>query len=291
MANKIVIFTDLDGTLLDHDTYSYESAKPALVKAQEIDAPIIPVTSKTYAENKAILSEMDLWGKVPFIVENGGAIFIPKGLFSFDIKSELPEEKVSEQEDFVKIEFGKPYEEVRKVMKEAAEEANLEIKGIGDMSVEEFATETNLPLDAAERAKQRMYQEGFKILNVPEEQQKEAIWKIRKAIEDKEYFMSIGGRFCQIMGVKAKIKSVETLSVLFRKEYGNILTVGLGDTQADIEFLEHCDEGYLVRNPKKAVDAEVESDKIHLVKEAGPKGWNKVVLSQLAKVSAKNEGL
>ena len=272
---KIVIFTDLDGTLLDHMTYSFDEARPALNKIKETETPIVFVTSKTFAEVEAIQKEMGIWGIEPFIVENGGAVFLPKRLF---------EEKVIEgaksEGDFFVIKFGKPYREVRGVLKETAEAVNLEIRGIGDMTAEEFAEQTGLTLEQAGRAKKRQFQEGFKIL-VPKEEQKEAQEKIKAEIEKRGFHISIGGRFCQIMGSPSKIKAVETLINLFEKKYGEIHTVGLGDAQADLEFIELCDEGFLVKNPKKAVGAEVESEKIHLVKEIGPAGWNEVVLEAL----------
>ncbi len=282
MAHKIIIFTDLDGTLLDHETYSYEAAKPALARVKETKTPIVSVTSKTKAENGAILKQMGLWGTAPFVVENGGAIYIPKKYFSFDIKKELPDEKIIDVDEFIKIELGKPYEEVRKVMKEAAEATDLEVQGIGDMTAEEFQREVDFKtIEEAYRAKEREYQEGFKILNVPEEQIKETQAKIKAEIEKRGYFMSVGGRFCQIMGSKSKIRAVEILTGLFKKEFGNIHTIGLGDAQADIEFCQHCNEGYIVKNPKKAVGAEAVSEKIYLIEEEGPAGWNQVVLRAL----------
>lgn len=65
------------------------------------------------------------------------------------------------------------------------------------------------------------------------------------------------------------------------KKYPALVTVGLGDAQSDLEFLEVCDQGYLVDNPKRAIDFEVKSERIHRVPETGPEGWNKVVLSIL----------
>jgi mannosyl-3-phosphoglycerate phosphatase len=281
---KIIIFTDLDGTLLDHETYSFEKAKPALEKARETETPVVFVTSKTFAEVEAIQKKMDLWGKEPFIVENGGALFIPEGLF--EVRSEkLEGRKIVEEGDFWKVEFGRPYQEVRRVLKEAAKEAGLKVRGIGDMTAEEFSADCGLPLEDAKRAKQRMYQEGFKIL-VPPEQQKQAQERIKAAIEKRGFHMSIGGRYCQISGERAKVKAVEILTNLFRKKYGEIVTIGLGDAQADLEFIELCDQGYLIRNPNLPSGALAElgkavSDKIHRTEEEGPEGWNKVVLNQL----------
>jgi predicted mannosyl-3-phosphoglycerate phosphatase (HAD superfamily) len=45
-----VIFTDLDGSLLDHYTYSFAAATPLLDELNSQEIPVIPITSKTYAE-------------------------------------------------------------------------------------------------------------------------------------------------------------------------------------------------------------------------------------------------
>jgi mannosyl-3-phosphoglycerate phosphatase len=47
---KLVIFTDLDGTLLDRNTYSFEPALPALHLIRQKDIPLILTSSKTRAE-------------------------------------------------------------------------------------------------------------------------------------------------------------------------------------------------------------------------------------------------
>jgi len=77
---KKIIFTDLDGTLLDSDTYSYEKAKIALQLLKKRRIPLIFCTSKTRAEIEFWRDEVGNYD--PFISENGGGIFIPKDYFS-----------------------------------------------------------------------------------------------------------------------------------------------------------------------------------------------------------------
>lgn len=78
----ILIFTDLDGTLLDHDTYSWQPAAPALSFLRERSIPWILCTSKTRAEVERLRAEMG--HTHPFIVENGGGIYIPRDTFPFE---------------------------------------------------------------------------------------------------------------------------------------------------------------------------------------------------------------
>ena len=76
---KRIILTDLDGSLLDPDTYSFGPAKSLLVMLEKIGIPVIPVTSKTFSEVLKLKNELN--NNHPFITENGSAIYIPKSYF------------------------------------------------------------------------------------------------------------------------------------------------------------------------------------------------------------------
>jgi len=80
---QLVVFSDLDGTLLDHDTYSFDDARPALERLGHAGVPLVLCTSKTRAEVEPLREALD--NDSPFIVENGGAIMIPDGYFSVEI--------------------------------------------------------------------------------------------------------------------------------------------------------------------------------------------------------------
>jgi len=70
---KIIVFTDLDGTLLHPRTYSFEAAMPALKLIKEKDIPLILCSSKTRAEIEVYRKKLD--NQHPFVSENGGGIF------------------------------------------------------------------------------------------------------------------------------------------------------------------------------------------------------------------------
>ncbi|MCO4797949.1 MAG: HAD-IIB family hydrolase, partial [Colwelliaceae bacterium] len=69
---KTLIFSDLDGTLLDHFTYQSTAANETIQQLKSANIPVILNTSKTFAEVKIILDELQL--TTPFIIENGAAI-------------------------------------------------------------------------------------------------------------------------------------------------------------------------------------------------------------------------
>ena len=96
-----VVFTDLDGTLLDSEDYSFRAALPALKHLKRNNVPWIMVTSKTRAE-------VEHWRTVlgndhPFIVENGGAAFVPSGYFPIEVAS-------TTRDGYTILEWGMKYE-------------------------------------------------------------------------------------------------------------------------------------------------------------------------------------
>lgn len=76
-----VIFSDLDGTLLDSQAYSFQAAEPALLPLRKQGTPLVLCTSTTRAEVKVLRDRLHI--RHPFTVENGGTIYIPKKLRSF----------------------------------------------------------------------------------------------------------------------------------------------------------------------------------------------------------------
>lgn len=78
-----VVFTDLDGTLLDHHTYSWQPAAPTVERLKRLGVPLVLASSKTRAEMVALRHELGIAD--PFVVENGAAIYVP-GDEGFDVE-------------------------------------------------------------------------------------------------------------------------------------------------------------------------------------------------------------
>ena len=49
-VRQYLVFTDLDGSLLDHHNYSYSDALPQLRQLERRGIPVIPASSKTRVE-------------------------------------------------------------------------------------------------------------------------------------------------------------------------------------------------------------------------------------------------
>ncbi|MBI5197002.1 MAG: HAD hydrolase family protein, partial [Nitrospirae bacterium] len=149
---KTIIISDLDGTLLDPITYSFEAAQPALELIRAKKIPLILCSSKTRMEIEVYRKRLE--NKDPFVSENGGGIFIPEKYFPFSIS-------VDKKEGYEVISLGKPYSEIRQCFLSLLDKTGIKAKGFGDMSVNEIALLTSLPPEEVTLAKMRDFDEPF----------------------------------------------------------------------------------------------------------------------------------
>jgi mannosyl-3-phosphoglycerate phosphatase len=282
---KLIIFTDLDGTLLDFDTYSYKIAKPLIKKIKSKGIPLVFCTAKTKAENEHYRKQLKI--NDPFIVENGGAIFIPKNYFHFDfscrkVKKFLSRHGVCRKilQKYYLIELGAPYKKIRRALQKIKKHTGFRIIGFGDMTAKQIAQDAGFSgkkshLKMAFRAKQKMYNESF-IFQEPRKKEK----ILNQAIKKLGFNLVHGGRYYNIMGKNAdKGKAVKILTKFFEKEYKNkeICTIGLGDSLNDLPMLKTVDIPILVQKPSGIWEPKIKIKKMIKIKGIGPFGWTKAL--------------
>jgi mannosyl-3-phosphoglycerate phosphatase len=262
-----VIYSDLDGTLLHSQTYSFTAARPALLALREQGAALVLCTSKTRAEVEMWRGRLDT--QHPFIVENGGAIYIPHGYFPF------PVDQTIERDGYDLIEFGDPYPELVWVLREAARESACDVLGFHDMTVADISQRTSLPADQAELAKQREYDEPFEILG-------SATHTLLAAIEHRGKHWTRGDRFYHVTGANNKGVAVEYLTRLYRRAFGSVHTIGVGDGHNDAKFLMTVDTPVVIRS-RFAVALKLAVPQSRVTASPGPHGWNEAILPLLAR--------
>ena len=227
---KIVIFTDLDGTLLD-EKYDYQNIKPIISQLLALNVSIVFCTSKTKAEIMFYMEELGM--NEPFIAENGAAIFIPKGYFPLNYAY------TRETSSHYIIELGAPYSIVREKLAKVRMMTATDIVGFGDMTSEEIAKDTGLSLDLAKLAKKREYDEPFRIVDGNEK-------KVLNAIKREGLNYIRGAKYFHVLGNSDKGKAAIILKDLYSQMFGGIVTFGVGDGPNDLEMLKVVDTPFLV---------------------------------------------
>jgi mannosyl-3-phosphoglycerate phosphatase len=290
---RILIFTDLDGTLLDADDYSFKEALPALKKIKERKISLILCSSKTRAELE--LCQRNLGIKGPFISENGGAIFIPPGYFR-----QIPVE-LKKRGKYLVLELGTPYHKIRRKFLKVFDELNLKAVGFGDLKAEEISFLLNLSRAGAELAKKREYDEPFYFLK---KIRKEKIKLAEKEFNKSGLGLTTGGKLYHLTGGNDKGKAVKLLSRIYKNNWENdILAIGLGDSLNDLSMLESVDIPVLIRKKDNSYEKEIlnklspgvnrtvhttgSRGRVYKAQGIGPRGWNQAILDLIERHGSK----
>lgn len=254
-----MVFTDLDGTLLDHHTYSFAEAQPGLELLRQHHIPLVFCSAKTRAEQMVYRNALQI--RDPFIVENGGAVFVEQGYFK------QPHDFTRSTDGFEVLEFARAGAEVRKVLSLVREELELPLRGYGDMTLQEIVELTGLDEPSAALAAKREYEET--VVTQLSDADRE---RFRAALARHGVMMTAGARFISISTANDKGRATQALIEMFRREWGEIVTVGIGDSWNDAPLLSVTDLALQVQQPGGDW-ADLPVDGIRKISGIGPKGW------------------
>lgn len=276
----VIIYTDLDGTFLDHHTYSFADSLPALRAAQNRGIPVVFCSSKTRAEVEFIRQQTEVFD--PFIVENGGAIYIPENYFPFEIPKSVA------CNGYQVIELGTPYFNLVATLRSLRAGLPGQITGFSDMTIEQIAAACDLPMEEAARAKNREYDEPFKI----SDPDPAVIDFLMPLIIQAGLRCSQGGRFYHLHGNNDKGIAVELLDRLFQRKHGKVFTIGLGDSLNDLPMLDEVDLPILVSKTDGRHDQNLMDclPRVQTIDGIGPHGWRKAVTKVLNQTADRPSG-
>jgi len=205
----VLVFSDLDGTLLDHASYSWAPATAALDRLRALECGVILATSKTAAEVSQLRYDIG-FSNWPSIVENGGGLLLPGGM---------------------PAESGSRYD----VLRERLGNLPKGFVGFGDMSASEVSKRTGLSEQDAALAKARCFSEpGIWTRS------DEALGHFIAAAEAEGLVVQRGGRFLSVSFGGTKADRMDEL--ISRCSPG--VTIALGDAPNDVQMLERrlwCD--------------------------------------------------
>ncbi len=251
-----LVFSDLDGTLLDHDTYDYTPALEGLEVLKKHAVPLVMVSSKTLPEMKILHEEMNL--EAPFIFENGGGIFWPG-------RKENPEY------------LGMDVSELNGKQNLLIEAVGEPLLFITDMSAEEIVTRTGLTRDKAVLSQKRLTSLPFIIPSGkgigPVE-----MAEINSALKQKSLSITKGGRFYHFLSSRSdKGLAIHRVIEYYQKNSDTaIMTIGIGDSENDIAMFKEVDIPVAVRKKDKTI---IETGMAYVMATtgAGPEGFTEAV--------------
>jgi len=272
----LLVFTDLDGTLLDHHTYSFQPALSTFQTLQTFTIPCILNTSKTFAE----LSELRkaLKHKDPFIVENGAAVYIPKelGLIS---ASDIEQGDISDRGDYWVKAFGPSRQNLIDITDRLKK--RYQFIRFSDMDWQTLVELTGLSENNAKLAMQREFTEPMCWKDSAQ-----ALNRFRDALSETGIQVQKGGRFTHLMGQDCdKAQAMLWLSKQYTQYFqGSVTTMALGDGENDVGMLCKADIPVVIRAPVHAPPEIPGRYDAWLTDAYGPEGWaqaiNKALVSR-----------
>jgi len=269
---KTVVFTDLDGTLIDFYSYSGERTKASLQRLLQAGIDVVFCSSKTFEEQAALQEDFGI--RAPMIVENGSAIVAPAGFWNA-----LPDGGRG-CEDWTRVEIGIASADIRHRISRIEASLGESLVGFSDLQAEDVARKTGLDLLSAKRAQSRDYSETLSAALTP------AQWSELDSVFREQGLRCLpGGRFHTVVGEAAdKGRAVELfLNLLAGQVETGIRSIGVGDSENDAEMLAVVDEAYLVQRPHRTC-ADVDAGCVSLRKldAVGPEGWAQLAEALLA---------
>ncbi len=268
---RLIIVTDLDGTLLDPVTYALGPAEDALRRVEHAGVPLVVCSSKTRAEIEALQGHLGI--AHPFIAENGGVIVAPPGYFA-----DRRPAPAGADGRFV-LEFGRPYREVVAILREAAAAERVHVVGFSDMTVGDVAAECGLSALDAQLAKLRQYDEPFRLIGADPS----ARSRFLKALHHRGLRAVSGGRYDHATGDADKGQAVEALRALYRDREGPVVLAGLGDALNDMPMLRAVDRPFIVRSDMNGATSRLlrKVPTARVTEATGPAGWAEAVTGLL----------
>ena len=260
---RLIVFTDLDGTLLDHHTYGYAEARPALERIRSEGWPLVFVTSKTRAEVEGLRAETGV--DEPFVVENGGGIFFPA------CRRHLAPAAAVPAGPHALVQLGLPYADIRAFVEEEGRE--LGVVGFGDMADADIGGLTGLEGQAAAQARAREFTEPFRL------EEGARLAPIEAAARRRGIHVTTGGRLHHLMGAdQDKGRAVGVVRDAFAAHWGvEPVTIALGDGPNDMPMLYSVDHPVVMPPPGRP-PLHLERADVRVAPVPGPAGWAAALL-------------
>ena len=280
MSAVHLLFTDLDGSLLDHDDYSYQPAVPVLDLLEQLRIPVIMASSKTRAEMLELRRELD--NEHPFIVENGAAVLIPRGYFT------RPPEDVIERDGYWVRSFAPARESWAQPLAALREQFPDRFVDFATAGIEGIEAMTGLPRASAALANEREYSEPLQWRGNDEE-----LTIFLTALREAGATVLRGGRFYSVGGDCDK----GTALVWLRRQYAlaaaasAVYDLAIGDGQNDVPMLEQAHRALLIPAPKRPLPVLQRTQGILVGRGYGPTAWADGVRGWLRALYSQPEGL
>ncbi|MCP4783863.1 MAG: HAD-IIB family hydrolase [Fuerstiella sp.] len=256
-ATQLVVFTDLDGCLLNKADYDWSAAEPMLRRLEHLGVPVVLSSSKTVAEMTELRQELSV-PEAPFISENGGVVRWPDSLLPHDAASTVPAENVAAAMSRAMI---------LNVLAQLKKQ--FQFRSFVDLGVDGVMANTDLPRDKAELACQRHSTEPLLWDDTDEN-----VDIFRTKLTEQNLTLTKGGRFWHVAGHATKGQGMRQVADRYRETIPRgITTAAIGDNPIDQSMLDIADYPIGIPAVDGCMNVEVDPHRGIVASRDGAAGW------------------
>lgn len=251
-----ILFSDLDGCLLNKADYDFRPAVPVLERAIDLDVPIVLASSKTAAEMVPIAEELQL-PRAPLICENGGMILW---------RDEADRREVT----------GIARQEILSVLDGL--KRDFHFRSFRDLGIAGIVETTSLPLAKARLAADRHSTEPLLW-----DDGDDRLAGFAERLTAAGLTLTRGGRFYHVAGDATKGAALERVAKkLGATSYTRVIAVG--DSPIDQSMLDVSDYAVCIPAPDGSLNVSADSARARVASKAGSEGWAEAVGSVLDEI-------
>ena len=270
VQTRLMVVTDLDGTLLDLSDRSFTAAQSALNRLRLLQIPWVINSNKTLSELEVLRDK--LVNPYPLVVESGSGVALPKGFEDAFFKQ--PDEVYQDHGEFLLKPMGMPRAELLALLEPAYD--TYKFLGFDRMSVQDLCSILDVDIEYSEKALDRHFNEPILWQDSEEAFASFKSWATTVGLHVKKSY-----KFVHVSGSSDKGESMDWLMGCFSDGEESPLVVALGDAETDIPMLNRADIAVVVRTPRhEPVEARGKQRTI-VTDGVGPVGWNTAVLDLL----------
>jgi mannosyl-3-phosphoglycerate phosphatase len=251
---KKMMFSDVDGTFMDFNTYSIGPALEGVDLLKKNSIPLVLVSSKTFAEMTEIMEQAGLYSHFAF--ENGCGIALPDGKGGYTMEISGPGTAVLEQR----------LAEIEKL-------SDRKLISILAMSDEDISAYSGLDIHRSALSKKRLATLPF-ITDDRTLFTDSDLDEINIKLAGSGLGVTRGGRFNHLLPSRAgKSYAVRKIYTFYNTGSG-VKTAACGDSYNDLGMLDNVDAGYIVRKPDGSFMTGTE---FLVTAGSGPEGFTEAV--------------
>ena len=245
----MIVFSDLDASLLDHETYRWDAAADTIETLRRRGIPLVLASSKTASEMRTLADEIGT--DAPLIFENGGGIDWRDGNVEM---------------------VATPRGELLAVL-DRARAAGFALRSFRDLGPAGVAEVTGLPPDRAAAACDRHATEPL-LVDEPESRRESFI----AFVNDAGLAVVRGGRFFHVSGDIDKGRAVRKVADRYPDRRP---VIAVGDSPNDAGMLDAADVAIVIPGPGGRPKMPMR-ETWNSAPEPGPAGWGRAVAAAIA---------